>query len=85
MAAGAEARISEGEALRFRLQRILQRLTQRRRWIGRLGGGCSGVIDQLENYGPSVGVEDQACTKLVTSYVWVSTKSIIMHNVSVID
>ncbi len=54
-AAEVEARISEREALRFRLQRILQRilqrLTHRRRWIGRLGGGCSAVIDQLENYG----------------------------------
>lgn len=55
-AAEVEARISEREALQFRLQRILQRilqrLTHRRRWIDRLGGGCSAVIDQLENYGP---------------------------------
>lgn len=51
-AAETEARISEGEALRFRLQRILQRLTHRRRWIGRLDGGCSAAIDQSENYGP---------------------------------
>lgn len=59
-AAEVEARISERKALRYSLQRILprifqrilQRLTHRRRWIGRLGGGCSAVIDQLENYGP---------------------------------
>lgn len=51
-AAEVKAGISERKALRYRLQRILQRLTHRRRWIGRLGGGCSAVIDQLENYGP---------------------------------
>lgn len=50
-AAELEERISEREAPRFRLQRILQRLTHRRRWIGRLGGNCSAVLDQLENYG----------------------------------